>query len=165
MNKMPGILYRALSWNPEGKLVAEGPPTHNLVPIEGFNFLLSLAFKSASPVSTWYVGLYEGDYTPVPTVTAATLPGVATECTAYTGTRKEFVEGDIVSGSTSNAASLSEFEFTADKTIMGAFMTSASAKGSTSGVLLSVVRFSSPYVQKAGSKLQVFAGPTMTQPA
>ncbi|RUR68688.1 hypothetical protein EJP67_16625 [Variovorax guangxiensis] len=157
-----GVLYRALSWSPDGRLLAEDPPRLNRVPMEGLNFLLGLAFKSVTQVPTWYIGLYEGDYTPDGSETAATIASLATECTAYTGSRKEFDEGAVSGGSVSNAASLSEFVFTADKTVMGAFMVSASAKGSTAGVLLSVVRFASPKVQANGSKLQIFAGPTAT---
>ncbi|RST54106.1 hypothetical protein [Variovorax sp. DXTD-1] len=157
-----GVLYRTLSWSPDGRLLAEDPPTLNRVPMEGLNFMLRVMFKQETVPPDWYIGLYEGDYTPDGSETAATFPTVATECTAYTGARQPFVDGAVAGGATSNAASLAEFQFTADKTVMGAFMTSAAAKGSTSGVLLSVVRFPSPKVQVNGSKLQIFAGPTAT---
>ena len=133
-----------------------------MTPIEGRNHLLAVEYKGASQVPTWYIGLYEGDYTPTDDVTAATLPGLATECTAYSeSTRVPFVPGTVAAGAVSNAASLARFTFNAPKTIHGTFMTSASAKGSTSGVLASVVRFPSPRTFAAGDTLDVFAGPNV----
>lgn len=135
----------------------------NLVPTEGLNFLLSLAFKSATVVPAWFISIFEGDYTPTNDVTAATLPGLATEITAYTpSTRPEFVEGAVSNGSVSNAASLAEITFTQAKTVRVIAMTSASAKGSTAGVALSVVRLPSPKLYDVGDVMRVFAGPTAT---
>ena len=156
----PGVLYWIESVSPAGVITREGP-LHNLVPYEGLNHMLNVVLKGATAVSTWYIGLYEGDYTPTPSVTAATLGGLATECTAYTpATRVEFQEGTVVNGSVDNAAALAEFTFTADKTVRGSFISSAQSKGSGSGVLLSVVRFPSPRVQVNGSVLRILAGPT-----
>ncbi len=160
MNHRPGVLYWLESVSPAGVITREGP-FHNLVPSEGLNHLLNVTLKGATPVNTWYIGLFEGDYTPTPDVTAATLPGLATECTAYNpATRVEFQEGTVANGAVDNAAALAEFTFTADKIVRGSFLSSAQSKGATSGVLLSVVRFPSPRVQAAGSKLTVLAGPT-----
>lgn len=132
-----------------------------MVPIEGLNHMLSVTLKNAAPVPKWYIGLFEGDFTPVPDVTAGTLPSLANECTAYTEpTRRELVTGAVTGGATSNAASLAEFSFTSQRTIRGAFIASAPAKGATTGVLLAVTRFSSPRVMSADSVLRVFATPT-----
>lgn len=156
----PGVLYWLEKTSPAGVITREGP-YHNLVPYEGLNHLLNVALKGLTPVTSWFVGIYEGDYTPDTSVTAATLGGLATECTAYSeSTRRPFVPGTVASGSVDNAASLAEFTFNAGKTVHGSFLTSASAKGATSGVLLSVVRFPSPQVMASGSKLSILAGPT-----
>ncbi|MCY1225192.1 hypothetical protein D9M72_373820 [compost metagenome] len=142
-------------------MITREGPFHNLVPFEGLNHMLNVTLKGLSQVPTWYIGLFEGDYTPTPDVTAATLPALATECTAYNpATRVEFQEGTVSGGSVDNAAALAEFTFTAGKTVRGSFISSASSKASTSGVLLSVVRFPSPQVMAAGSKLSILAGPT-----
>lgn len=159
--------HRGLRWdfvvtNRAGEVV-DRFHAYNLVPTEGLNFLMSLAFKSASAVPAWFISIFEGDYTPTEDVTAATLPGLATEINAYTpSTRPEFVEGAVVDGAVSNAAALSEFTFTATKTVRLVALTSASAKGSTAGVLLSVVRLPSPKTYDAGEIMRVFAGPTVT---
>ena len=159
--------HRGLRWDFEvtdrhGKVI-DRFHAYNLVPTEGLNFLMSLAFKSASTVPAWFISIFEGDYTPTPDVTAATLPGLATEITAYTpATRPEFVEGAVTDGAVSNAAALAEFTFTAEKTVRLVALTSASAKGSTAGVALSVVRLPSPKTYEAGEIMRVFAGPTVT---
>lgn len=136
---------------------------HNLLPVEGINAILSAALKGGTQVTTWYIGLFEGNYTPLTTDTAATFPGAATETTTYAeATRVEWAEGNIVTGALDNAATRAEFTSNALKTIYGGFISSAPAKGATSGTLLSVVRFSSPKTFEAGSVLRVTAGFSMT---
>lgn len=132
-----------------------------MVPTQGLNHMLGVVLKQEPQVPQWYIGLFEGDYTPLPTVTAATLPGLAQECTAYAeATRVPLVTGPVTGGGTSNATNLAEFNFTSERTVRGAFIVSAPTKGATSGVLLAVVRFPSPRVMAANSTLRVFAGPT-----
>lgn len=135
----------------------------NLMPTQGLNHMLSTVFKSGTPVATWYLGLYEGNYTPVLTDTAATFPGSATECTAYTAsTRVAWVPGTVAAGVLDNSASKAEFVANATKTIYGGFMTSVAAKGAITGSLISAVRFPSPRVLDADSTLRVTAGITLT---
>lgn len=144
----------------------EREEVHNLFPLEGLNHLMSVAYKSGTQVGTWYIALYEGNYTPQPGITAADFPATAQECTAYVGSaRKEFVTGSVSSGSVDNSASRAEFELTADKTIYGGVITSSSTKGSTNGVLTSAVRFSSPKVCETGSILRVVASNSLTSAA
>lgn len=155
-----GLLWRFEVVNSSGAVI-DRFEAHNLVPLEARNFAMSLLFKSGSVVPAWFISIYEGDYTPTPDVTAASLPGLATEITTYTPTtRPEFVEGAVVDGAVSNAAALAEFTFTAAKTVRVLALTSASAKGSTSGVALSVVRLPSPKTYDVGSILRAFAGPS-----
>lgn len=144
--------------DPAGKLL-DRFDKHNLMPKETRNFALQLLFKSGTVVPTWYIGLYLNDWTPTDDVTAATLPGLAGECTSYTpSSRVEYQEGAVADGSVSNAAAQAEFTFTADVVLHGAFMSSAAAKGATTGILASVVRFPSPRSYPAGSVLRAFAG-------
>lgn len=158
MNTQPHLGLRYDFFDAEGNLTDS---VDNLVPLEGRNYLIGVGFCGQAQVSTWFLGLYEGDYTPTDSVTAATMPGLATECTAYTpSTRVEFQEAAPAAGATSNAAALAEFTFTAAKTLHGVFMSSASSKGSTSGILGSIARFPSPKVQAIGSVLRIFAGPS-----
>lgn len=114
----------------------------NLVVNEGLNHLLNVAFNGATQVSPWYLGLFEGNYTPVAGVTAATIASASTECTAYaSGTRPEYVEAASTAQLTTNAANRASFVFTSSKTIYGAFVISNSTKGGTAGTLFAAARF------------------------
>lgn len=156
-----GFTYLIEQLDKDGKVV-DSETVHNLIPTEGLNHVLNILLKSASQVATWYIGLYEGNYTPVAGDTMATFPAQATETTAYTSaTRLAFVPGTVAAATVDNSASPAQFTFNATKTVYGGFIGSASAKGSTSGVLLSAVRFGSPKSLDADSVLRVTAGFTM----
>ena len=114
----------------------------NLVVDQGLNYLLSAGLAAGSQLSSWYLGLFEGNYTPVPSDTAATIAGNSTECSAYTGgARKAWTPGAVASKSVSNSASRGDFIFNATKTIYGAFLISNATISGTSGTLFSAARF------------------------
>lgn len=116
---------------------------HNLVVNEGLNSLLDIMFHGGTQITTWYCGLFEGNYTPVATVTAATITAAATETTAYDeATRVEYNEAAAASQSTTNSANKATFTFNATKTIYGAFLVSNATKSGTTGTLFSAARFS-----------------------
>lgn len=144
-----------------GGLVVDAEEVHNLMPMEGLNHTLGVLLNNGVQASSWYIGIYEGNYTPTGSETAASIASAATETTAYAETtRVAFVGAAPLAGTMSNAASRAEFTLNADKTIYGGYMISSAAKGAVSGVLLSLVRFSSPKVLQAGSILRVTAGVT-----
>lgn len=143
-------------------VVIDSEEVSNLMPIEGLNHMLGVTLKAVTQAPTWYIGLYEGNYTPVATDTAATFPAAATETTTYAeSTRVEFNEGSVTSGSVDNSANKAEFTFNANKSVYGGFISSASAKGGITGALLSAVKFSSPKVLEIGAILRVTAGFTL----
>lgn len=116
----------------------------NLVVNEGLNRLLNATFNGASLPTTWYLGLFAGNYTPSATVTAANIASTATEATEYVqNSRPEFITETTSSREVTNSAERAEFTFEAVKTIYGAFLVSDPSKGGTSGVLMAVTRFSS----------------------
>lgn len=126
----------------------------NLVVNEGLNSMLNVMFHSAAQITTWYVGLYEGNYTPVATVTAATIASAATETTAYTQTaRPEFVEAAAASQSITNSANRATFTFNDTKTVYGAFLVSTATKSGTTGTLFSAARFASSKAVVSGDEL------------
>lgn len=115
----------------------------NLVVNEGLDHLLNTVFHGGSQIGTWYLGLFEGNYTPIATVTAATIAAAATESTAYTESqRQEYNEAAASAQSITNSANKATFTMNATKTIYGAFLVSNATKGATSGVLFSAARFS-----------------------
>lgn len=117
---------------------------HNLVVDQGLNAMLDIMFHGSTQINPWYLGLFEGNYTPVAGVLASNIATNATECTAYDETtRQEYVEAAAASKVTTNSASKATFTFNATKTIYGAFLGSDSTKGGTSGTLFSAARFGS----------------------
>lgn len=148
----------------DGTIEREG--MHNLMPIEGRKHMMATEYKGGAQVTQWYIALFEGNYTPVDSLTANDFPTAAVEFMAYPGsTRKEFVTGPINSGSVDNFENKAEFVFTEDKTVYGGVITSSSVKGSVNGVLSSAVRFPSPKTMQAGDKLEVIAANTITSVA
>jgi hypothetical protein len=116
----------------------------NLVVNEGLNSLLGIMFNGVTQIGTWYVGLFEGNYTPVAGVTAATIASASTESTAYDeATRPAYVEAAASGQAITNSANRATFTMNATKTIYGAFLISESTKGGTTGTLFAASRFSS----------------------
>ena len=116
----------------------------NIVVNEGLNSLLNIMFFSGTQITAWYLGLFEGNYTPVSTVTAATITAASTETTAYaSATRPAYTAVAAASQSETNAAARASFIFNATKTIYGAFLVSNATKSSTAGTLFSAAQFAS----------------------
>lgn len=116
----------------------------NLVTTEGLNHLMNVTFKASTQAGTWYIGLFEGNYTPNAADTAAAFPAAATETTAYDETsRQVWNTAAVATGVLTNTANKATFTINDSKTIYGMFLTSASAKSATSGTLFSATRFSS----------------------
>lgn len=131
--------------------------TFNLIPNEGLGYALDVLLHSgtAKP-SNWYAAPFEGNYTPVATVTAATIVAAATECTAYSeSTRVAYTAAASASQVSSNSASLANFTFNATKTIYGAFITTTATKSATTGKLLSAARFSTSHAVQSGYVLSL----------
>lgn len=162
MTAQAGFLYTIELRDREGNLI-ERSEDHNLLPVEGINHMLAAEFLGGAQVSTWYLGVYTNDYAPQSTDTMATFPGLAGEATAYSATtRVALVFGSPTGGLIDNSASKAELTFTSNTTVRGGFISSNSTKGSTSGVLASAVRFSSPKAVEAGYTLTITAGNLIT---
>ena len=114
----------------------------NLVVNEGLNDLLSVYLNNGTQSPTWYLGVFEGNYTPVATDTAAVISANATESSAYSGSVRPTWTPAAPSGqSITNTASRAAFTFNATKTIYGAFLASSATIGGTGGKLFSAARF------------------------
>lgn len=127
-----------------GKLIDEFK-CENMVVYQGLNYVLNAAFGHTSPLSGWYAGLFEGNYTPTSGATAATIAALATECTAYTSaTRPQWTSVPSTAQQLTNGASRASFTFNAQKTVYGALLISSNIKAGTAGTLFSVSRFATP---------------------
>ena len=139
----------------DGKLIGK-ETTHNLLTNQGLNHVLDVVLHGTTPVSPWYIAIFEGNYTPTSGDTAANFTANATESTAYDeATRVEYTEAAASSQSTTNSASKATFTINATKTIYGAALMSASAKSATTGTCLAVTRFTTSRAVIAADVLQV----------
>lgn len=124
-----------------GALLEATPPTKNLIPQQGWDFLIPAAFGDVAPIGSFYCGLYTSDYAPVDGVKAADLPGLG-EFTGYAeATRPRWERVYAGNGIMSNATNKAIITPTQDARVYGMFLVSAAEKGSGSGTLLSIVRF------------------------
>lgn len=118
----------------------------NLVVDEGLIHTLNVVIAGAAQVTQWYIGLFSGNVTPQADWKAATIVAQATELTGYTpAQRPAFTAPATTTKSIGNAAAEASFAFDASGpyTARGAFLISAAAKGSTTGVLMAATRFAS----------------------
>ena len=84
----------------------------NLVTNEGLNHLLATELVGGTQITTWYLGVFEANYTPVAGVTAATITAASTESIAYAAaTRVAFTPAAVAAQSTTNSASRASFIF------------------------------------------------------
>lgn len=153
---MMGFTYKVKQFDKDGVLVSE-TEDHNLIPIEGLNYIIDAALRGASQFPTIYCGLFEGDYTPVPLDTMATFPTAATECTAYVSATRPVVTLNAPSNgqSANNPTALVFTGNTNGKVVIGGFISTSPTKGGTSGPLLSAARFFTPKALDSGGKLEV----------
>jgi hypothetical protein len=156
-----GFKYELEIWR-NGVLIDQDI-AHNIIPYEGLNHILSVVVAAGTQVTTWYTGLFEGNYTPVLSDTMAAFVAAATECTAYSeGARQAYVEGTPASGVITNVLNKAQFTMNAAKTLYGGFLASNSASGSTSGVLLSAAKFSTSKSVDIGDLARITASLTLT---
>jgi hypothetical protein len=123
--------------------------TKNLVVNAGLAYMAGTALTSVAQITTWYIGLYGAgaSNTPAAGDTMSSHAGW-TEVVAYSNATR--VAATFVTATTANpsvvtnAASPATFNINGTTTVGGAFLTSGSAKGGTTGTLFSAADFSSP---------------------
>jgi hypothetical protein len=133
--KFKGSLFR------KGVLIDEWE-SKNLAVNQGLNDALNCYFNVGGQTTTWYMGIFQGNYTPVSTDTAATIAGNSTECSSYSsGTRPQWQQAAPSGQSITNAANRATYTFTGSVTIYGAFLISQNTIGGSSGVLFAAAQF------------------------
>jgi len=158
-NTKIGFKYRFECYDTDGNLKWEFTE-ENLIPDAGRDYLLNAGLNAGAQFSTWYIGLYSGNYAPVAGDTAATFPASATEITtAYTGDRHALTPDALLAGVWVNSVAPAIFVFVdATTTVRGGFISTTATKGGTTGLLLSAVLAPSPKTVLAGESLKVTAG-------
>ena len=124
----------------------------NLVTTAGKTDIVDKYFKGSAYTASWYLGL-KGAGAAAASDTLVSHPGWA-EVTAYSSaTLPQITFGPTTGGS--NTATAVSYSITGTATVAGAFVTSNSAKGATTGVLYSVGDFSAPRSVVSGDTLNV----------
>lgn len=120
--------------------------TDNIVVDQGINYIMDAALSGATPITSYFVGLFKNNYTPVAADTAALFPGagVANEATTEynEATRPAWTEAGVSAKVITNSASPAVFTANTSVTIYGAFLVSTSTKGGTTGTLVAASKFS-----------------------
>jgi hypothetical protein len=125
----------------------------NLVVNVGLQYMAGTALTSTTQITTWYVGLYGAGASNTPSATdTMSSHGTAgaggwTEVTPYAGARPTATFAAATNANPSvvtNSASPASFAINATQTVGGAFLTSNSTAGGTTGTLFSAADFQSP---------------------
>ena len=144
-----GGVYTLQCFDKDGKLKWE-ESSHNLVMNVGLQDMNTQYFKGSAYTAAWYVGLVTGPGSGTTFAAADTMSSHAgwTENTGYSNaTRPAATFGTATTANPSvqtNSASPASFTINATSTIAGAFLTSISTKGGTTGILFSASDFTSP---------------------
>lgn len=136
--------YKFVLTDKDGRLKDEWE-FDNLCVTQGLVQMLNSTFAGVSQITTWYLGVFQNNYTPVPTDTASSIVGNAGEFTGYSGGARPTFQPATASGTASltNSANQATFNFTGSATLYGAFLISGATPGSNSGVLFSASQFPS----------------------
>lgn len=152
-----GFKYSCEARLPSGEVITFDDS--NLLPQQSIDLLAGLIRATTSPIGGWSVFLYSGNYSPTPGVDAADIPLSVGECVAYDETiRPTWAHNYDGVSLIDNAANRAVFTLNADVRVYGAGIVSSSAKGSGSGILLSLARFAVPRDLPAGTEFAVTAG-------
>ena len=145
--------FRAQLW--QGRQFLRDLPFQNTVMTAGITHMLATQFTGSAQITTWYFGLI--DTTAFTEILAADTMGSHagwTESTAYAEAARQ--AWAAVSGA-AMAANTTEATFTANAatTLQGAFITSSSTKGGSTGTLWSAGSFSVPQGVAAGQAIRL----------
>lgn len=141
--------------------IAASETVHNLIPLAALNHLIRAPFGDTPPVSDFYLGLFRGNYIPSDLATAADIPTAIDEFVDYEESTRPLWDKQLqADNSYDNLDRKAEFTITQDRTIYGALLCSSPVKGGNEGLLLSVVRFSSPRPVTAGQTVRLSGGLT-----
>lgn len=133
----------------------------NLIPNAALGHLLRAPFGDTSPVGSFYLGLFQGNFIPTPATTAADIPINMVEFVGYSEANRPAWDKSFNAAATyDNFANKAEFTITQEKDIYGAFLVSDMTKAGNSGLLLSVVRFASPKPVSVGQTVRLSGGIT-----
>lgn len=139
----------------DGKVIDEWD-SENIVVNEGLDYILGSSLLGVAQKSNWYLGVFDGVYTPVSGDNGGNIASNSGESSAYAEapTRQTWA-GDAVSGQSTTNSVQAVISINATVTMQGAFLISTNVIDDTAGLLYAASKFASPRVLASGDILQV----------
>lgn len=148
-----GGVYKVTHKNSQGEIISVDE-VHNIVPDEGLAYFNSVIF-GGSAASSYYLGIYANNYTPVSTDLMSTFLTSASEVVGYSEAARPSYTPVVSGVSVSNTASKAVFTANASATARGAFISTSAVKNGVAGSLITAALFTAPKILSVGDTLTV----------
>jgi len=159
--KVLGFRYELELIDKATGVVVDREVKYNRIPQAGIDFLVQSPFGDVPTIGTFYCFLFKNNFVASSGTTSADIPATMGEFVDYSeATRPLWVRAYDGAGTLSNVGSKAVFTPTTDAVCYGAGIVSNSAKGANTGLLLSVVRFSTTKQLTAGLEAKLTCGLT-----
>lgn len=136
--------------------------TENLIPTEGLAHILNVALGTTPKPASYHLALFSAAAQPQASWTAASFASTASEIVSMTegysaATRPTWTPANTSTGSIDNMAAVAKvtMKTASSLTVQGAAMLTTSAKGGTTGALISASKYAAPRVFQDGDTYEI----------
>lgn len=136
--------------------------TENLIPTEGLAHILNVALGTTPKPASYHLALFSAAAQPQASWTAASFASTASEIVSMTegysaATRPNWTPANTSTNSIDNMAAVAKvtMKTASSLTVQGAAMLTSSAKGGTTGALISASKYASPRVFQDGDTYEI----------
>lgn len=136
--------------------------TENLIPTEGLAHILNVALGTTPKPASYHLALFSAAAQPAANWTAASFASTASEIVSMTegysaATRPTWTPANTVTNSIDNMAAVAKvtMKTASSLTVQGAAMLTTSAKGGTTGALISASKYAAPRVFQDGDTYEI----------
>ena len=136
--------------------------TENLIPTEGLAHILNVALGTTPKPASYHLALFSAAAQPQANWTAASFASTASEIVSMTegysaATRPTWTPANTSTNSIDNMAAVAKvtMKTASSLTVQGAAMLTSSAKGGTTGALISASKYASPRVFQDGDTYEI----------
>jgi hypothetical protein len=133
----------------DGVVLYDKEQSKNIIVDQGLNHFLNVVMGADAKITTWYVGIFKNNVTPVAGDTPATALGAAgtygegqdADYDVPLTNKPEYIDAPAAAKVMSNSGTPASFTMAASITVYGAFISSITAKTGTTGTLLAAKKF------------------------
>lgn len=136
--------------------------TENLIPTEGLAHILNVALGTTPKPASYHLALFSAAAQPQASWTAASFASTASEIVSSTegyssATRPTWTPANTSTNSIDNMAAVAKvtMKTASTLTVQGAAMLTSSAKGGTTGALISASKYAAPRVFQDGDTYEI----------